>query len=216
MTDPQPFTFELDGGRPCLDFANTYDSSGEHLDVYADLLAFARQSELITPRAVQWLQTEAERDPLAALRVLQRATRLRAAIYAIFSASAADGVPAEADLQLLNVELGVALSHARVVADGPGSGLGFTWGWGGQALDAPLWPIIRSAAELLTSDVDRRRVRECGGVDCRWLFLDTSKNRSRQWCSMASCGNRAKARRHYARRRTASTSASIPKTGSTN
>jgi len=45
------------------------------------------------------------------------------------------------------------------------------------------------------------RVRECGGTACNWLFLDESRNRSRRWCSMESCGNRAKARRHYHRSR---------------
>jgi len=45
------------------------------------------------------------------------------------------------------------------------------------------------------------RVRECDGAACTWLFLDQSRNRSRRWCSMESCGNRAKARRHYHRQR---------------
>jgi len=59
--------------------------------------------------------------------------------------------------------------------------------------------VARSAAELLTSDnVDR--VRECeDDRGCGYLFIDQSKNRSRRWCSMESCGNRAKARRYYAR-----------------
>ncbi|HXO42658.1 MAG TPA: CGNR zinc finger domain-containing protein, partial [Thermoanaerobaculia bacterium] len=57
-----------------------------------------------------------------------------------------------------------------------------------------------SAAELLTSD-KWRRVRECAGSDCTWLFLDRSRNRSRRWCAMQTCGNRAKARRHYRRAR---------------
>jgi predicted RNA-binding Zn ribbon-like protein len=62
-------------------------------------------------------------------------------------------------------------------------------------LDRIFWPITRSAAELLTSaDIDR--VRECDGRGCGWLFLDTSKAGRRRWCSMAICGNRAKARRH--------------------
>ncbi len=68
------------------------------------------------------------------------------------------------------------------------------------ALDSPLWSIARSAADLLTSD-ELARVRECDGLDCTWLFLDCSRSRSRRWCSMASCGNRAKARRHYHRRK---------------
>jgi predicted RNA-binding Zn ribbon-like protein len=205
-----PFAFELDAGRLCLDFANTRDSSGEHVASYADLLAFARQSHLITPRNADWLQAAAGADPSNAQSVLDRALQLRAAIYAIFSALAANHVPPDAGLQELNAELGLTLGHARVLREDDG----YRWGWAGQALDAPLWPVTRSAADVLTSDLDRPRIRECGGSECQWLFLDTSKNRSRQWCSMAACGNRAKARRHYQRRRTASTIASQPNSGS--
>jgi len=46
------------------------------------------------------------------------------------------------------------------------------------------------------------RICEATATDgCGWLFLDETRNRSRRWCSMKDCGNRAKARRHYRRRR---------------
>jgi predicted RNA-binding Zn ribbon-like protein len=61
-----------------------------------------------------------------------------------------------------------------------------------------LAPIVRAAAELLTSD-DRARIRECGSETCFWLFMDHSKNGTRRWCDMKVCGNREKARRHYRR-----------------
>ncbi|HEV8632686.1 MAG TPA: CGNR zinc finger domain-containing protein [Chloroflexota bacterium] len=78
----------------------------------------------------------------------------------------------------------------------------FGWMWDGSAsrLDAPLWPLARQAAELLVAP-ERERVRECAAGDCHWLFLDTSKNRSRRWCDMKSCGNRAKVRSFYRRKR---------------
>jgi predicted RNA-binding Zn ribbon-like protein len=63
-----------------------------------------------------------------------------------------------------------------------------------------LWPIVLAAAELLTS-AGRARVRECAAHGCGWLFLDTSRSQRRRWCTMASCGNRAKARRFYERTR---------------
>ncbi len=211
MTDYQ---FELDGGDVCLDFANTLDSSGEHLNDYADLVAFAAQSQLLTPEDADWLQAQARRDPASAAGSLARAKRLRSAIYAIFTAVVAQERPADHDLEQLNVELAATLQHARVRAeDDSGS---YRWGWSGavKGPDAPLWGIARAAADLLVDDEQRRLVRQCGGTDCNWLFLDTTRNRSRQWCSMRSCGNREKARRHYRRRRTASTTASSPKTGS--
>jgi len=64
------------------------------------------------------------------------------------------------------------------------------------------WLIVRSAADLLTSD-KLHDVRACSAEDCRWLFLDISKNHSRRWCDMETCGNQAKARRHYRRKKSA-------------
>ena len=79
---------------------------------------------------------------------------------------------------------------------------GYTWVWdeGGRALDSMLWPVARSAADLLTSG-ELQAVRQCAGRACGWLFLDTSRNRTRRWCDMSVCGNRAKARRHHERLR---------------
>src|SRR5690606_34555848 len=77
------------------------------------------------------------------------------------------------------------------------------FGWPeSNALDQVLWPVAVSAAELLTS-ADRERVKECAADTCNWLFLDMSRNRSRRWCDMKECGNRAKARRFYKRQRAA-------------
>ncbi len=49
------------------------------------------------------------------------------------------------------------------------------------------------------------RLQRCASPTCRWLFLDRSKNHSRVWCEMASCGSRAKMRRYRDRRATAAT-----------
>jgi predicted RNA-binding Zn ribbon-like protein len=191
--------FDLDAGWVCLDFANTLSStSGEHLQTYADLVAFAAQSDLLTPPDAAWLHEEGERDQPAAEGVLVRARRVRSAVYAIFSAVAAERAPTESDVASLNTELAATLQHARVLADQTDP-THYRWGFVGRNMDAPLWGITRSAADLLVSEELRARVRECGGDDCRWLFLDTTRNLSRQWCSMQSCGNRQKARRHYRR-----------------
>lgn len=191
------YLFDLDGGRACLDFINTSTADADHLRTYDDLLAFAAQSDLITPEDARWLQDDALREPAVAQGVMVRAVRLRDALRDIFlSVAAAEPVP-EAQLGLLNFDLAASLSHARIVkADADDR---YRWGWSGRNLDAPLWPITRSAADVLTSDEERHLVRECGASDCRWLFMDTTRNRSRQWCSMQSCGNREKARRHYQR-----------------
>ncbi len=92
----------------------------------------------------------------------------------------------------------MALARLRLVP-GP-DGLGWDWAADDRALDGVIWSVAHSAAELLTSErLDR--VRECAESRCGWLFLDASRNRSRQWCDMKVCGNRAKARRHHARKK---------------
>ncbi len=81
---------------------------------------------------------------------------------------------------------------------------GYAWTWADDpnALDRMLWPLVRSAAELLVTG-DLSRVRVCGGERCGWLFVDTSKNRSRRWCDMQDCGNVAKVRRFRTRQHAA-------------
>ena len=198
------YQFDLDAGRVCLDLVNTHSRrTGDHLASYADLIALAHQSALITPTDAKRLLRLAAQDPVQAQGVLTRAYRLRDALSRIFSAIAGRRAPASADLDVLNSDLAATMPQARVVP-AAADGQQFTWGWvggSGRVLDAPLWPIVRSAADLLTAPDDLARVRLCGAPLCAWLFLDTSKNRSRQWCSMQSCGNREKARRHYQRLR---------------
>jgi predicted RNA-binding Zn ribbon-like protein len=77
---------------------------------------------------------------------------------------------------------------------------GFDWFCcpGVNGLESILHPIVKSAADLLVS-TQLQRLRVCADPECGWLFLDCSRNHSRRWCSMESCGNRAKARRFYQR-----------------
>ena len=79
----------------------------------------------------------------------------------------------------------------------------YRWEWQtneDSVFDVLWWPVAQAAADLLISD-ELKLVRWCEAPDCEWLFLDRSRNRSRRWCDMTSCGNRAKARRHYERTR---------------
>jgi predicted RNA-binding Zn ribbon-like protein len=213
-SEDDQYVFDLDGGRLCLDFANTRSQrTGEHLTSYPALLAFARQSGLLTRAEDNRLQSLARRKPAEADGVLVRARALRDALYAIFSAIAAGRQPRQADMDHFNTALLVTMTHARVLP----SAAGFVWGWAGGlggTLEAPLWPVVRSAADVLTSP-ELGTVRECSAGDCAWLFMDTSKNRSRQWCSMQSCGNREKARRHYQRLRARREPPSTPEAGDT-
>jgi predicted RNA-binding Zn ribbon-like protein len=203
-THPE-YTFSRIGGRLCLDFANTIGSHAgpdpaEHLETYSDLLAWARQLDVLPARAAKQLTSEAERHPAAAAACLARAKNLRAALYRIFSAIAAGVAPPGAELAELNRAVQDALARQRLVFEEGRMSWTFD---AGPELDAMLWPVARDAADLLTTDHAIGRIRECASDTCGWLFVDTSKNKSRRWCDMADCGNRAKARRHYRRQQEA-------------
>jgi predicted RNA-binding Zn ribbon-like protein len=197
------YQFDLSGGALCLDFANTVSHRhlpqrrAEHLDTYADLVAFADQSKLLPPKLAASLRAHASRDPAGARSAFRKSVVLRESLYRAFSATAAGKHVPPADVRQINDFALVALQH-RKLARTNGD---YRWEWqcrGSDLLDRMLWPVAESAAELLTSDA-RAAIRECRAPDCGWLFLDHSRNRSRRWCDMKSCGNRQKARRHYQR-----------------
>jgi predicted RNA-binding Zn ribbon-like protein len=191
---------KLESGWLCLDFANTAawhlsDQPTERLTSYAELIAWARSIALLPDRAAQQLLRTADQHPTEAARVLDRAVALREAIYHIFVAVAAGKTPSAEDQATFNTELSRSMSKSRLVWNKAT----FDWGRQGEAgdLDQVLWWVLQSATNLLTSE-DIQRVGVCADDrGCGWLFYDTSRNRTRQWCSMRGCGNRAKARRHY-------------------
>jgi predicted RNA-binding Zn ribbon-like protein len=194
----------LIGGVLCLDFVNTVDprhaaDRREYLDSYPALVEWADHAGGIDAATGERLLKEAARDPSEAQRVLQRAITLREALYAIFVQAINRRPPAGDDLDALHGELTSAMTHIQIHWEPAG----FTWGWDhpGHKLSRVLWPVTQSAADLLTRG-PLGRVRECPGEgNCGWLFLDLSKNASRRWCEMRTCGNRAKARRYHARMR---------------
>jgi predicted RNA-binding Zn ribbon-like protein len=200
--------FKFKGGVSCLDFVNTLawrltDRPVEYLGSYEDLLAWGRQAGLLTPDEAEALSGWAATAPEEAGDTLTRAVALREAIHRVFSA-AITGKPQDGGaLSVLNHELSGALSRLRVE---PGKGDAYVWAWdrggdeGGPPLGRPLWPVARSAAELLTSP-KLGRVKVCAAEGCGWLFLDESRNSSRRWCDSRSCGNRERVREYLARKR---------------
>jgi predicted RNA-binding Zn ribbon-like protein len=194
----------LIGGELCLDFVNTVDprhvpNRREYLDSYPALVAWGRHTETIDDADGERLLQTGAADPGAAQDALRRAIRLREALYRIVAQATRRRAPARGDLDLLNHELNSAMARTRVAW----SPQGFSWEWDDTRpwLDRILWPVTRSAADLLVRG-PLERVRECPGAgNCGWLFFDVSKNARRRWCEMRSCGNRAKARRHHARAR---------------
>ena len=190
--------FDFSGNYLCLDFANTlqdrFSSPGELLNSYDDLVQWGQEAGILSEDEAVQLRAEATRHPEEAESVRQQAITLREAMYRIFYARLHDVSPEEGDLATLNAMLARAMTKASIHS----SGNGFAWDWNSDTVELERinWPIARSAAELLTTE-ELESVRMCAAEDCGWLFLDTSKNHTRRWCDMKSCGNRAKARKHY-------------------
>jgi len=199
------YQFDLSGGVLCLDFANTVsrrqapEHITDHLSGYADLVAFDGQSKVVSPEEAHDLLAHAGLHGTEASRSFRKAISLRESLYRAFSAIAAGNRAAANDVEQINNAAIEALNHRKLAH--ANSGYRWEWNWTGKdTLDRAIWPVAQSAAELLTS-AGLDGVRECDAPDCAWLFLDQSRNRSRRWCDMKTCGNRQKARRHYHRAR---------------
>jgi predicted RNA-binding Zn ribbon-like protein len=189
--------------RPlCLEFTNTVGDHAsahprEHLNNYADLLAWAERVGVAGPVAAARLGAAAARRPAAARAALKQALALREAIYRTLVAHLRGNPPAPGDVDIINAALKAALGELRL-GTGP-AGHQLAWAQP-ETLAALVQPVAVSAADLLSTPELLARVGQCADADgCGWLFLDLTKNRSRRWCDMRDCGNRAKARRYYQR-----------------
>src|SRR5260370_14394117 len=171
------------GGRLCLDFVNTVGARvsqrtgkcgrdyadvvlREKLSSYADLLKWGQLGGAITPGEWRRLQQRAASHPQNAAAILSRAINYRDALYRIFKCVVEGWRPDDTDLQVLNNEVSLARTHERLVL----SAGRFVWSWEDAGLDAVLWAVSRSAAELWTSQ-DLPRLRQCAGGECGWMFL---------------------------------------------
>jgi predicted RNA-binding Zn ribbon-like protein len=196
---------ELSGGALALDFANTVGGTHvspthDHLRSYGDIASFAVLAGGLQPGVAKRLTQRAERDPKRAAAVYELGIALRESIWAVFSALASGEAPRDDDLALIGDAAAAGAARSRLVYDK--DGVGWSLPGDSEELERPLWDIARSAADLLTSG-DHDRIKECASTTCEWVFLDRSRNRSRRWCDMSDCGNRAKARRFQAKKHAA-------------
>jgi predicted RNA-binding Zn ribbon-like protein len=161
---------------------------------YGDLLAWARRFGVIGGREARQLRQQARRDPARATEAHARALRIRETLDEVFRTIALGRQPTSAARSALARDEAEALARAELV----GGEDGFGWSWAGdKSLGRPLWPVVHDATRLLI-DGPLDRVKACDG--CRYLFIDESKNRSRRWCDMSTCGTTEKMRRYVERR----------------
>jgi predicted RNA-binding Zn ribbon-like protein len=191
--------FEYSGGALCLDFCNTWgDRSNSEKDLltdYGDLLRWAVGTGAFSAAEQKTLEKTARRSGKAATTVFGEAIAIREAVFRICAVVAAGAPPAAADLETLNRHL-ESIPQRHLCCGGSCC----EWRWPDDQTDLRrvMWPVVRSAGDLLTS-TDADRIRQCEAPDCSWLFLDRSRGGRRRWCDMSVCGNRAKARRYYDR-----------------
>jgi len=180
---------QLHGGAAALDFVNTIDPRFGPDAV--DLLSSAKALR-------SWAEFAGIADNIRVdRRGFRRALAVRDTLDAIFRAVAEGRKPQPRDLENLRDAYLAVLARARLIGE-PGH---FHWELPTSAgVDVLLLPVLASALALLQNP---KRIRQCPGENCDWLFIDITKNASRKWCSMDPCGNRDKMRRYRARKRAA-------------
>lgn len=185
-----------------LDFSNTVDwrngdKKDDNLNAFDDLVTWSVKKGIVSKEEASTIARKT-RDEHSGESALKKAIQLRETIYRTFSAVAHDEHPEDKDVQELNRFLSQHGGSKGVVRTGD------EYGWGWQTDEGAegriLWPIAKSAADLLTSD-QLGRVRECANEEegCGWVFLDDTRNGKKKWCSSTGCGNRAKVRAWYER-----------------
>jgi predicted RNA-binding Zn ribbon-like protein len=191
-------SFKLHAGHPALELVNTLDLrfSPNRIDLlptYGDLLRFAAQLQLLRPEQARKLGRIA--SAAEGQRVLASVVELREALAAVLYTWVDGGKPQAGQVEILEKHFHAAALHRRL----RGGESHLDWSWTSEKeAEIPLWKLAQSACDLLLSK-DVEQVKDCGDSECRWLFLDVSKNHTRRWCDMKTCGNRMKARRHQAR-----------------
>ncbi|MBF4461564.1 CGNR zinc finger domain-containing protein [Rathayibacter sp. VKM Ac-2878] len=181
MAEDDGHRWWFDSGSLALDFAHTgaFASGREALDSDEALSAWlADRFDVVDPST---------RDAR-----LDDALMLRAAIAHLVEA--AEGGTSADPRQVDVLNLFAALPDIPPVLGGGSRQAGRSNAGARHALSA----IAREAVTLLGSSA-ADRLRRCDDEQCRLLYLDTSRARSRRWCSMQRCGNRSKVRAHRQR-----------------
>lgn len=188
-------TLEIIGGSLCLDFANTINSRREpehdYLEKYSDLVDWAIKVGVLSTPQGEWVQSRAKLDEINTREALKKALELRELLFQLFSNLSRQSEPPREMVRAFINLYSESISHGILQKYGDA----FIVDWEMEAgFDALLWPIIYSAGQLLLSE-KLVRLKECPG--CGWLFIDTSKNQTRRWCSMNACGTRDKMQRYH-------------------
>lgn len=176
------------GGLYSVNFVNTFDH--RHNPPEYDFLP-DRKTVLEWGRAQGTLPKRGRAASTSAGPPMARVRKVRSLIFRLLLPFAHSGAPTKSDLSAFNAVFQETYGKLKLDSSGGGYRLACP---ADNPVDRILCEAVRSTADLLLSN-RQDRIRECQG--CGWLFFDSTRNGSRRWCTMAICGNRAKARRHY-------------------
>lgn len=187
----------------CLEFANTRSWRGkpnpsEELNSPNEWLQWTLDHGAASEEVVAALRQKAAERPEEALAAFDKAIGFRESLYNLLYAHSLQLDAPAKDRMAVQSVLQRALARLQLTQRAQGWDLepdDFALDW-----DAPLFGPALSAAQLLTGEY-ATKVRSCGRPECLWLFLDLTKNHSRKWCSMQTCGNVVKARANYLRKK---------------
>jgi predicted RNA-binding Zn ribbon-like protein len=186
-------------GARCLDFLNTTeDGRAERLTNYSEFVIWSKAAGLIDAGGRRRLLALAAKQPQAAAKALALVLEARAALTDLFR-----GSPPQRTRAMAAINAVLAQDRFVMQIESGKSGIRQHWKPDAPELRQPLLILLREAAVLLSSPT-QAHIHQCAGDDCGWFFLDISRNQSRRWCEMETCGNKAKARAHYYRQRTGS------------
>ncbi|PWV51601.1 putative RNA-binding Zn ribbon-like protein [Chitinophaga sp. S165] len=196
-------TLPLDGGALCFHFINTVNAwrgvnLHEYLGSYQEMIDWCRKVDILGEAQRTALSHYAAQNETAAVAALQKLKRTRETLYQFFSAIADnDGATlSPAILEKFNKALTNALSHLQF--ETTPTGVNAVLQRDDTDMMAPLWTVMKSAYDILTNE-EHTRIKEC--ETCGWIFLDTTKNNKKRWCSPLSCGTMDKSKRYYQKKK---------------
>ncbi|RBL90573.1 CGNR zinc finger domain-containing protein [Chitinophaga flava] len=198
-TEKSIATLRLDGGIFCLDFVNTVCNRNkpepfDYLSGFKELLEWYTRTGVLSTKVIHTLERLAKGYPQKAAMVFDKSIQLRELLLRLFIAAIQRKAPGSADVQLFNTYIADAYANIEI-AWKPSLGQG-ELSFNAPALEQVNWWLVKSALELYTSKT-LQQVRQCPA--CGWLFLDKSRNSSRKWCSMSTCGDIHKVQQYYQR-----------------
>lgn len=188
------------GGHPAVDFVNSVhhwdsDPPPDYFDDFDDFLAWSEELGLLDSDACRHFRGRPADEKSDAFH---RLLALRRALHDSFASIAQNRPPPDPALQELDEMLRRSIAWRRYRADK--DGIRACWSCADAPAYAALGPVAWQAADLLEhGSIDR--LKKCPGEHCGWIFIDGSKNRSRTWCSMKTCGNTAKVKRFRSKSR---------------